>query len=240
MKINKNTICLIPARGGSKRIPRKNIKDFCGQPMISWPIQAAISSGIFTRVIVTTDDTEIAGIAKAYGAEVPFIRSADLSNDMVGLTEVIRHTIHWLEKNNIFPDFICCVYATAAFVQADDLVNAHEELEYNNFADFIMAVCSFQSSPFQALKLNESKFLKYIWDENAEKRTQDLPPAYFESGLFWIGKTDCFKNFSNALLARALPYIIPRIRCHDIDTLEDWDHAEEVFGFLLGKNKPSF
>jgi N-acylneuraminate cytidylyltransferase len=235
MKINKNIVCLIPARGGSKRIPRKNIKKFCGQPMISWPIQAAISSGVFSRVIVTTDDLEIANVSKSYGGEVPFIRSADLSNDMVGLTEVIRDTIHWLEQNNTFPDFVCCVYATAAFLQSNDLVNAFEELEYNQSADFIMSVCSFQSSPFQGLTLSKNKFLKYIWDENAEKRTQDLPPAYFEAGLFWIGKTKCFKNYSNAFCGKVLPYVIPHIRCHDIDTLEDWIYAEDIFNFLSNR-----
>ena len=233
--MDRGHICLIPARGGSKRIPRKNIKLFCGRPMIAWAISAAIESGIFDRVIVSTDDEEIAVVSVEAGAEVPFIRSADLTGDHVGLNEVQRHAIEWLERQGEKPHLFTCVYATAAFLRPSDLVHATELLGRQKDAEFVISVGSYPVTPFQALAKPVGDRLRYVWPEFAEERTQDLPEAFFEAAQFVIGRTKAFQRHVNALLGWTIPYVLPRLLCQDIDSLEDWKHAEAIFEFLQSK-----
>ena len=140
-------LCVIPARGGSKRIPRKNIKEFCGKPMIAWSIEAAKSSGCFDRIIVSTDDEEVAEVAKSFGAEVPFIRPAELADDFAGTVPVISHTVDWVNQNAGPADFACCLYATAPFVQAEDLLKGYTLLQQSG-ADYAFTITSY-ASPIQ-------------------------------------------------------------------------------------------
>lgn len=230
-----DAICLIPARGGSKRIPRKNSRLFCGRPMIAWAISAALDSGVFDRVIVSTDDREIAAVSVKAGAEVPFIRSAELAGDHVGLIEVIRHAVDWLGLHGEKPQLFACVYATAAFLSSSDLANAMERLKLHKSAEFIISVGTYPASPFQAMSETVGDRLKFQWPEFAHARTQDLPDTFYDAAQFLIGKREAFSNYSNALGGLTIPYALPRILCQDIDTPEDWDQAVALFKFLKTK-----
>jgi pseudaminic acid cytidylyltransferase len=221
-------IAIIPARGGSKRIPKKNIKHFHGKPIITYSIKAAIESQCFDRIIVSTDDDEIASISKAHGAEVPFKRPQLISDDYTGTTEVISHAINWIinQKENI--NFVCCLYPTAPFIQPNDIRFSLKKLQAED-ADFCFSVTNYLYPIQRSLKINPDNRCEMFYPEMFNQRSQDLIEAYHDAGQFywgrtnaWLGKKPIFSNIS-------IPYILPSHRVHDIDTLEDWKRAELMF-----------
>jgi len=225
-------ICVIPARGGSKRIPRKNIKAFNGKPIITYSIKAALESNCFDQVIVSTDDNEIAEVAKTYGAKVPFIRPAELSNDYAGTIPVIKHTIEWLEgHNNNTIDNVCCLYATAPFIQSQTISKAFQQLQESK-ADYCFSVTSFAFPIQRSIRITQDDKVDMFYPENFNVRSQDLEEAYHDAGQFYWGKTQAFKDELPIFSETASPYILPRYLVQDIDTMEDWIRAEAMHRVL--------
>lgn len=206
--------------------------------MIAWPVSAALAANAFSRVIVSTEDEEIARVAVDVGAEVPFMRPKELSGDHVGLMEVIRHAISWLEKNGERPAYMACVYATAAFLRPADLSRAIQCLRNHEDAEFVLSVGHYPATPFQAMTLASGDRLKFIWPKFAEKRTQDLPETFFDTAQFVVGQTRRFMVHSNTLSGQTIPYILPKLCCQDIDSLQDWEYAEKLFE-VFKQNHPS-
>jgi len=229
-------IAIIPARGGSKRIPRKNIKQFCGQPMIAWSIQAAIDSGCFDRVLVSTDDDEIAAVALKYGAEVPFLRPAELADDYCATVPVIQHAIQWLEHRNERLEFICCLYATAPFIQAADLKLGYQTLA-NEKCDFAFSVTHFDFPIQRGLWLTGDNRIEMIQPENMLTRSQDLQEAFHDAGQFYWGVKSAWLSGKDIFGEESTPIILPSHRVQDIDTQEDWLRAEMMFRILLQHKK---
>ncbi len=221
-------VAIIPARGGSKRIPRKNIKEFFGKPMIAWSIDAALKSNCFDRIIVSTDDKKIAEIAKQYGAEVPFIRPAELSGDHAGTTPVIKQAIQWLNEHAQPPSHVCCLYATAPFVSADDIKRGLEQLEQAN-ASYAFTVTSFGFPIQRAIRITDTNGVEMFSPEHFQTRSQDLEEAYHDAGQFYWGTVDAWLSEKVIFGPDSTPIILPRHRVQDIDTLEDWDRAEWLF-----------
>ena len=227
-------IAVIPARGGSKRIPRKNIKKFCGKPMIAWTIEAAKSSGLFDHIIVSTDDIEIAELAKSYGAEVPFLRPAELSDDYVGTGLVIKHATEWITENLGKPEFICTLYATAPFIKPTDLINGLNLLLESN-CQIAFTVTSFSFPIQRAIKITERGRVAMFQPEHFMTRSQDLEPAYHDAAQFYWARTDAVLNDVPAFSEEAVPLILPRYQVQDIDTPEDWIRAEQLFKLMLNE-----
>ena len=221
-------VCIIPARGGSKRIPRKNIKEFCGKPMIAWSIEAALKSGCFDRVIVSTDDQEIASVAKKYGAEVPFMRPAKLSDDYAGTIPVIKQAIEWLNKNEQAPNLVCCLYATAPFVSAEDIQQGLKQLEQTQ-ASYAFTVTSYAFPIQRAIKITATNHVEMFASEHFNTRSQDLEEAYHDAGQFYWGTAEAWTTEKVIFGTESTPVILPRHRVQDIDTPEDWDRAEWLF-----------
>lgn len=221
-------VCVIPARGGSKRIPRKNIKNFFGKPMIAWSIEAALKSNCFDKVIVSTDDQEIADIAKQYGAEVPFMRPAELSGDYAGTTPVVKHAVKWLSEHAQVPSRVCCLYATAPFVQTDDIQKGLEQLEQAD-ADYAFTVTSYAFPIQRAIKITKRNTVAMFAPEHFQTRSQDLEEVYHDAGQFYWGKTEAWLNEVVIFGEQSVPVILPRHQVQDIDTPEDWIRAEWLF-----------
>ena len=224
-------ICVIPARGGSKRIPRKNIKEFNGKLIIAYSIEAALKSNCFNQVIVSTDDNEIAEVAKTYGAKVPFIRPAELSNDYAGTIPVIKHTIEWLENHNNTIDNVCCLYATAPFIQSQTIFKAFQQLQESK-ADYCFSVTSFAFPIQRSIRITQDDKVDMFYPENFNVRSQDLEEAYHDAGQFYWGKAQAFKDELSIFSETASPYILPRYLVQDIDTTEDWIRAEAMHKVL--------
>jgi len=224
---------IIPARGGSKRIPRKNIRQFHGRPMIAWTIDTAINSGLFSNVIVSTDDAEIAAIAQEHGAQVPFLRPADFSNDYATTQDVMRHAVTWLAKNQIESDFVCCLYATAPFLQAEDVVKGLRALQEST-AEYAYAVTEFDYSPHRALIKNQNGQVSLEKPELAAVRSQDLPSLVHDAGQFYWAKTETWLTQQEVLSSAGIGIEIPRSQAQDIDNEEDWKLAEALFVALGG------
>jgi len=221
-------LAIIPARGGSKRIPRKNIKHFCGKPMIAWSIDAARLSGCFDRIIVSTDDTEIAEIGRAHGAEVPFVRPPELSDDHTGTTPVIAHAIDWMNGNVGPVDVACCLYATAPFVQADDLRRGLDLLQQSG-ADYAFSVTSYAFPIQRAVRITSDLRVEMFNPENFASRSQDLEEAFHDAGQFYWGRAAAWLAGKPLFSHDAAPVPLPRHRVQDIDTAEDWERAEWLF-----------
>lgn len=225
-------IAVIPARGGSKRIPRKNIRPFCGRPMLAWSVQAALDSGCFDRVIVSTDDAEIAEVARACGAEVPFLRPAALSDDHTPTSPVIAHAIAEIEAASATSVAqACCVYATAPFVTAADLRAGLELLERGG-ADFVFSVTSYAFPIQRAIRITETGHVAMFQPEHFTTRSQDLEEAWHDAGQFYWGTASAWTSGLPIFDANSLPLRLPRHRVQDIDTLEDWERAEWMFRAL--------
>ncbi len=224
-------LCIIPARGGSKRIPRKNIKDFQGKPIISYSIESALNSGCFDRVIVSTDDKEIAKVARQYGAETPFVRPLELADDYAGTIPVIKQAIEWFEENDTTPQMVCCLYATAPFVTPEILKNAFQQLQCSE-ADYCFSVTSFASPIQRALKITQTNRLEMFHPENFNIRSQDLEEAYHDAGQFYWGTPKAFKQQTPLFSEAASPYVLPRYLVQDMDTPEDWIRAELMYQAL--------
>lgn len=224
-------LAIIPARGGSKRIPRKNIKLFCGKPIIAYSIAAARRTALFDKIIVSTDDQEIADISHKWGAEVPFMRPQNLADDYATTIDVIKHAIGWFHQNGIDYNAVCCLYPTAPFVRVSDLKKGYALLKNDNL-EFAFPITTFPSSIFRALKLSKNNELKMFWPEHLNTRTQDLSEAYQDVGQFYWGKTQAFLKNDAIFKEHAGPVIIPRYLAHDIDTPEDWKQAELFYRTL--------
>src|ERR1035441_2781032 len=222
-------VAVIPARGGSKRIPRKNIKAFCGKPMIAWPIEAALATRAFDNVIVSTDDEEIAAVAEANGAEAPFRRPTELANDYTPTLPVIVHAIRWFEEHRGPVRFACCIYATAPFVQARFLREGFDLLEARADAEFAFSVTSYASTIFRSLKIDPDGAVSMFWPEHELTRSQDLPQAWHDAGQFYWGRKQAFLDHAGIFSARSYPVILDRHLVQDIDTPEDWEVAEHLF-----------
>jgi N-acylneuraminate cytidylyltransferase len=218
-------IAIIPARGGSKRIPRKNIRQFCGQPMIAWSIGAARQSGLFEHIIVSTDDPEIVSVALAHGAEVPFERPAELSDDHTGTTEVIAHATGWLMEQGWRVEAVCCLYATAPFVRVEDLRQGFELLKSGNWA-FTFTAAQYAAPIFRSFCVHPEGGVEMLFPEYFTTRSQDLPPALHDAGQFYWGRPDAWLKKKRLFDRHSCPLIIPRWRVQDIDTEEDWLRAE--------------
>lgn len=221
-------LAVIPARGGSKRIPRKNIRSFAGKPMIAWPIEAALQSCCFDQVIVSTDDAEIVDIARASGAKVPFMRPETLSDDHTGTTPVIRNAIEWFVAQGIVPEQVCCIYATAPFVRPEDIRKGLEVLNSEG-CEFAFSVTSYAFPIQRALRLTEQGRVEMFQPEHFNTRSQDLEEAYHDAGQFYWGQSSAWLAGKPIFSPSAAPVILPRYRVQDIDTPEDWERAEWMF-----------
>lgn len=224
-------IAIIPARGGSKRIPRKNIKPFAGIPMIARSIRTAQESGCFDRIIVSTDDEEIAGVARAEGAEVPFLRPAELSNDHAGTTPVIAHALTFLLEQGDDIDLACCIYATAPFMQAGDL-QAAGNLMTATGADYVFSATDFPFPIQRAIRVGPQGEVGMFHPEHMTTRSQDLEPAYHDAGQFYWGRTQAWLSGAPIFGPRSRIHLMPRARVQDIDTPEDWRQAEAMYAAL--------
>lgn len=218
-------VVIIPARGGSKRIPRKNIKLFHGKPMIAWSIQAAIESKCFDHVVVSTDDQEIAEVATAYGAEVPFIRPSELSDDYTGTIPVVAHAIDWVNKNMGQVELACCIYATAPFVSAKDIQRGLNILREHN-ADYAFTVTSYPFPIQRAVRITPQNRIEMFNPEHFSTRSQDLEEAWHDAGQFYWGRAEAWLAGAPLFSKDATPVLLPRYRVQDIDTIEDWERAE--------------
>ncbi|MBT7951836.1 MAG: pseudaminic acid cytidylyltransferase [Gammaproteobacteria bacterium] len=220
-------IAIIPARGGSKRIPRKNIKEFCGKPMIAYAISASKASGLFDHIVVSTDDEEIAQIAKTLGAEIPFVRPAELANDYTTTVPVVVHAINACLNLGWTFNRVCCIYPGVPFIQVEDLKGALVRMN-NNEADYCFPVTDYPSAIQRAFKLLSNGRVQPFYPEFEFTRTQELEPAYYDAGQFYWGKTEAWLT-SSKIHSCGLGYSIPNWRVVDIDTPEDWHRAEILF-----------
>ena len=229
-------LCVIPARGGSKRILRKNIKNFCGKPMIAWSIAAAQASELFDAIIVSTDDAEIADIATQWGAEVPFTRPEELSNDYVGTIPVIAHATEWAINQKMPVTAVCCIYATAPFVQIDDLKQGWNALNSGTW-DYAFTVTEFPAPIFRAFKQSAEGGVEMFFPEHFSTRSQDLQLAYHDAGQFYWGTPQAWLEGKSIFSPTSKPLVIPQWRVQDIDTPEDWERAELLATILSAKTK---
>jgi pseudaminic acid cytidylyltransferase len=225
-------IAIIPARGGSKRIPRKNIKPFCGNPMIAWSIEAAKSSGLFEHIIVSTDDAEIADVARQWGAEVPFMRPEELANDHAGTTPVIAHATQWALDQGFNVAAVCCIYATAPFVQTDDLKRGWDALESGGW-DYAFTVTDFAAPIFRSFKQTAEGGVEMFFPEHFDTRSQDLPVALHDAGQFYWGRPAAWLEGRRIFDRHSKPLVIPRWRVQDIDTQDDWERAEMLVPIIM-------
>jgi len=226
-------IAIIPARGGSKRIPRKNIKLFCSKPIIAFSIETAQCSNCFNRIVVSTDDVEIAEVAKSFNAEVPFIRPDAISDDFATTIEVIQHAITELG----LPDCanICCLYATAPFVLPEDLLSGLDQLQRESL-DYVFGAIEFPSPIQRAFHLNQQGCIEMFQPEHFKTRSQDLEKAYYDAGQFYWGTCSAFQAGTPFFSSNAKPIIFPISRVQDIDTLEDWTRAELIYQTHFNKD----
>lgn len=222
------TVAIIPARGGSKRIPRKNIKLFAGKPIIAYSIEAAIASKLFDKIMVSTDDEEIATIAESYGAEIPFMRPKSLSDDHTGSNDVLKHAINWLQENGCPPEYVCCIYATAPFIHVSYLKKGFDKLIISE-KSFAFSVTSFPFPIQRAVKIRDDETIEAFSKDHIYTRSQDLEEAYHDAGQFYWGRAEAFLNDTVIFSKESVPVILPRYLVQDIDTAEDWYRAELMY-----------
>ena len=222
-------VAIIPARGGSKRIPKKNIKKFFGKPIISYSIKAAIDSNLFDKVIVSTDCDEIAQISIESGADVPFIRPKELSGDFLGTHEVVGHAIRWLEDSGEVVEYACCIYATAPMIQVSDLIKGFDLLRTGKWKS-VIAATKYSYPIFRSFEKLPSGGLKMIFPEHYNSRSQDLPEVYHDAGQFYWAKSQERKNKPSSSFSENNTIIeLPHFLVQDIDTLDDWNRAEKIY-----------
>ena len=220
-------LALIPARGGSKRIPRKNIRPFRGRPMIAWSIAAAQAAGCFDRIVVTTDDEEIAELAESHGAEVPFLRPAHLADDQATTQAVVLHAVQWCDQQGLPVEAVCCLYATAPFVQPGDLAEAAQLLALAPAHSFVFTATSFPFPIQRAIRIDAKGGSAMFQPELFNTRSQDLEEAYHDAGQFYWGSSAAWKTNTH-IHSNAVGYVIPSWRTIDIDTPDDWTRAENL------------
>lgn len=230
-------IAVIPARGGSKRIPGKNIRDFCGKPIIQYSIEAAGDSGVFDRIIVSTDCDEIAAIATQCGAEVPFTRPAELSDSFTTTTPVVQHAIRMVDSGENPVEYACCIYGCAPFVTGQNLRTGLNQLKRHPSAEFSLPITTFPYPIFRSLRRKHGQECEMVYPEHESTRSQDLPEAWHDAGQFyWSDKSTWMKLIGGILSAKLVGIPIPRYCVQDIDTPEDWERAELMYELLSSKD----
>lgn len=227
-------VAIIPARGGSKRILRKNLRSFCNKPIIAWSIEAALNSAQFDKVIVSTDDDEIAQFAIEKGADVPFVRPAELSDDHAITRDVVNHALTWLAENEQPAEYCCVLYATAPFVTSNDLAMAFAQLKSSK-RDFCFAATSFPFPIQRAFYFTPQGDIEMFDKKQMKTRSQDLQEAYHDAGQFYWGKADAFLKNLPMYSQHASAFLMPRYRVQDIDTEEDWETAELLFSAIQSR-----
>lgn len=225
------SIAIITARGGSKRIPRKNIKEFCGKPILAYSVEAAIQSGVFDTVMVSTDDREIADIAVKYGAEVPFFRSEKTADDFATTTDVLFEVLDEYEKRGEHYEVGCCIYPTAPFVTGGKLREGMEALT-NSGADTLIPVVPFSYPPQRAMVIRDGQLL-FHQPEYLVSRSQDLETHYHDAGQFYLFYTESYRKNGNLLLGKILPLVVSELEVQDIDNLTDWEIAEMKYRLMM-------
>lgn len=226
-----NAIAIIPARGGSKRIPRKNIKLFCGKPIIAYSIETAIKSQCFDQIIVSTDDQEIADIAVQYGAVVPHLRSKELSDDYATTIDVMSDAVTYLSDDI---SYVCCIYATAPLLIPSDLQKGFDVIRKNSTSiNYAFSVTEYPFPIQRAITLNKKNEVSMFDTQYAQTRSQDLIPAWHDAGQFYWGKTSAWKNKCEIFTNNSIGIEVPRHRSQDIDTAEDWLIAESLFKTVI-------
>ena len=228
---------VIPARGGSKRIPRKNVREFAGLPMIAYSINCAKRTGIFDRIVVSTDDDDIARIARDFGAETPFRRPPELSDDFTGTTEVIAHATAFLQSAGMALSAVCCIYATAPFVRHEDIVKGLETLEGGGWR-YVFSATNFSYPIFRSFRKDAAGRLQMLFPEHFATRSQDLPEALHDAGQFYWGRPEAWLSGARIFDKHSTTVALPAWRVQDIDTLEDWIRAEHIMS-LISKESPS-
>lgn len=226
-------VAIIPARGNSKRIPGKNIKPFCGKPIIGWSIEAAIASEVFDRIIVSTDDEQIAKVATNYGAECPFVRPAYLSDDFATTTAVIAHAIEWLKDQSYDVDKVCCIYPTAPLLDITDLKSAKQLIDSEQW-EFVFSATQIAPHVFRSFKHDANGAIEMLFDDYFNARSQDLPELYQDAGQFYWGKAQAWLSQKKIFEKHSTMIKIPPWRVRDIDTFDDWDAAEKIFNKING------
>ncbi len=221
-------ICLIPARGGSKRIPNKNLRDFHGKPLISWSIEVALKSKLFQEVYVSTDSKDIAKVANDFGAKVPFLRPDNISDDFANDKDVRNHFISWMKTNKIQAKSLCYLYPTAPFITSEILRGVDNLLEKTK-AEMTMTITNYAHPIMRSLILSKDGFISYKWEENRNTRSQDFPEYYHDAGLCYQFDLSKIKEKDPKLISG---YFVPRLRCQDIDTEDDFKFAEKLFSTL--------
>lgn len=221
------TLAVITARGGSKRIPRKNIKEFLGKPILAYSIQAALESGVFDEVMVSTEDAEIAGIAKAQGAKIPFFRSSESANDYATTADVLLEVLEQYKGIGMEFDYVCCIYPTAPFVSAQKLKKAMTLLSGQE-ADSLLPVVRFSFPPQRSVVIKDG-LVQFKWPEHMLTRSQDLEPFYHDAGQFYCVRTESFLEQRKLVMERTVPMVLPESEVQDIDTEEDWKIAEAKY-----------
>jgi pseudaminic acid cytidylyltransferase len=222
-------IAIIPARGGSKRIPRKNIKSFCGKPMLAWSINAAQKTNLFDKIIISTDDQEIAEVARAHGAEVPFMRPAPLADDFTPTVPVVAHAVSTCQNMGWDIDMACCIYPCAPLIEPHDIA-ATFNLMLRQKADYAFPIAEYAVPAQWAMRLNDDSRLSFLHPEHELTRSQDLEKLYYDAGQFYWGKAEAWVSEKN-ILSTGVGYPIPHSRVVDIDTEEDWMKAEYIMNF---------
>jgi N-acylneuraminate cytidylyltransferase len=229
-------IAVIPARGGSKRIHRKNIRGFCGKPIIAYSIEAAKRTNLFDRVIVSTDDEEIAEISRNLGADVPFIRPESLADDFTGTNSVTKHAIQWLQANEEDSiDFACCIYATAPFLTNENIAKGFDRLKKST-KSFVFTVTNYRFPIQRAIRINSRGEVEALYPENFYARSQDLEDVYHDAGQFYWGRAQAFLDDVVTFSEESLPFILPDYLVQDIDTEDDWKRAEYMYEILQKSN----
>lgn len=221
------SVCIITARGGSKRIPRKNVRVFCGKPVLAYSVECALASGVFDTVMVSTDDEEIAEVARECGAEVPFMRSEAMSNDYATTADVLREVLAEYGKRGAVFDVMCCLYPTAPFVRPSELKEAAAMIKAG--ATSVIPVTSFDFPPLRGFKVGEDGSLEYAFPEYALTRSQDLPEMVHDCGRFYFARIDAFNESGSFITGRTRALRIPAKYVQDIDTPEDWEIAEQKY-----------
>jgi len=224
-------LCVIPARGGSKRIPKKNIRNFCGKPIIFYSIKAAIESECFDKIIVSTDSKEISDVAKYFGIEAPFTRPSELADDYTETIPVIKHAIEWFEHKGHFPDSVCCLYPTAPFIQSKTIQSAFNKL-LNSKVDYCLTATTFPYPIQRAIRLTENKKISMFYPEFYSTRSQDLVESYHDAGQLYLGKASTWKSKKQLFSDESTAIILPRHLVQDIDNFEDWKRAELMYELL--------
>ena len=227
-----SVLAVITARGGSKRIPRKNIRPFRGKPMLAWPLEAALTSSLFDEVMVSTEDAEIADVARRYGASIPFLRSARTSGDFSTTPDVLVEVLENYRTCGMFFETACCIYPTAAFLTADALNEGYRKLQAETF-DVVMPVAAFSYPIWRSLKRSDSGQIDLIWPENYPKRSQDLPKSYHDAGQFYWFRVDAFLRDRLLMGPNTGSILLPESHVQDIDTEADWAMAEFKHQWIL-------